>query len=54
MISTAYDNIAQQWCSARTTLLPKESEYLALLLENLRPESTVLDLGCGTGHPIAN
>ena len=54
MISTAYDNIAQQWCSARTTLLPKESEYLALLLDPLEPASTVLDLGCGTGHPIAS
>ena len=33
--------------------MPKEAEYLAWLLEPLQAPSTVLDLGCGTGQPIA-
>lgn len=53
MITTGYDRIAQDWNAARTRLLPKESEYLALVLESVPAGGTVLDLGCGTGQPIA-
>lgn len=53
MISTAYDRIASEWNAARTRLLPTESEYLELVLEPVPFGGTVLDLGCGSGHPIA-
>lgn len=53
MISTPYDHIAEYFAGRRTKLHPKEAEYLALLLEPLAEASTILDLGCGTGHPIA-
>jgi cyclopropane fatty-acyl-phospholipid synthase-like methyltransferase len=53
MISTPYDHIADRFSALRTTLFPKEREYLALLLDPLPERSTILDLGCGTGNPIA-
>ena len=53
MTSSPYDLIAERFRAVRTRLAPKEAEYLALLLEPLAPGGTILDLGCGTGHPIA-
>jgi SAM-dependent methyltransferase len=53
MISTPYDPIADRFHAARTRLQPKEVEYLSLLLDPLAEGSTILDLGCGTGQPIA-
>jgi SAM-dependent methyltransferase len=53
MIRTPYDLIAQEWTGLRTRLFPKEVEYLEVILEGMPPGGTVLDLGCGTGHPIA-
>lgn len=53
MITTPYDQIASEFGAARTHLHPNESKYLALLLKSLEVGSTILDLGCGTGHPIA-
>ena len=53
MISTPYDKIAQAFGAARVRLHPKEVEYLAALLAPLSSPGTILDLGCGTGHPIA-
>jgi cyclopropane fatty-acyl-phospholipid synthase-like methyltransferase len=53
MTSTPYDHIAGSFSELRTTLQPKEEEYLSLLVENTPPGSLILDLGCGTGQPIA-
>ena len=53
MISTPYDKIADQFGAERTRLQPKEVVYLSLLIDPLNAGSTILDLGCGTGHPIA-
>jgi cyclopropane fatty-acyl-phospholipid synthase-like methyltransferase len=50
---TPYDHIAGRFHTLRTTLEPKELEYLSLLLDPLPPGSTILDLGCGTGQPVA-
>jgi cyclopropane fatty-acyl-phospholipid synthase-like methyltransferase len=53
MIATPYDSIAGEFAAARASLRADEVEYLSLLLERVAPGSVVLDLGCGTGHPIA-
>ncbi len=49
----AYDAIASEWDAVRTTLSPAETRLLGILCESLDPGSHVLDLGCGTGRPIA-
>ena len=53
MTSTPYDHIAQEFAAARIRLQPKEVEYLVALLAPLASTGTILDLGRGTGHPIA-
>ena len=53
MISTPYDHIAEKFHADRKRFRPKEEEYLTLLLATTVPGSTVLDLGCGTGTPMA-
>lgn len=49
----SYDAIAHDWEDARTSPSDAEALWLADLLAALPPEARVLDLGCGTGRPMA-
>lgn len=49
----SYDAIATQWDAVRTRLPDAERRILDLLPDGLAPRARVLDLGCGTGRPIA-
>lgn len=49
----SYNAIAEQWEQHRVRLAPQEMQVLPLLVEGLAPSSTLLDLGCGTGQPVA-
>jgi SAM-dependent methyltransferase len=50
----SYNLIAEQWNSVRNRFVGRERDYLDLLLEATTVGDTVLDLGCGTGRPIAH
>lgn len=47
-----YEEIVQWFDGARTKTL-MESEYLNLIVKSVPGGGSVLDLGCGTGEPIA-
>lgn len=53
MNRASYDAIAADWDAARTRLSGAERRILDLLLADAAPGASVLDLGCGTGRPIA-
>lgn len=53
MNRASYDRIAPRWDEARTTFVLREREYLDTLLGGLAVPGDVLDLGCGTGRPMA-
>lgn len=48
----SYDEIVHWFDDARTKTL-MESEYLNLIVKSIPGGDSVLDLGCGTGEPIA-
>lgn len=48
-----YDLIAQGFSDMRDTFY-KEQKYLDMLLQHLAPGAHILDVGCGSGHPIAS
>lgn len=50
----SYDAIASWWDGQRQALSPAEARCLALLVEGIESPAPILDLGCGSGHPIAS
>ncbi len=48
----SYNQIATAWDEARGTFGP-ERKYFDTFLEGIPPPASFLDLGCGTGRPIA-
>jgi len=53
MNRTSYNTIAHLWDQARTSFYGRERDYLDTLLDGLPVPSSILDLGCGTGRPMA-
>lgn len=49
----SYNRIAASWDRARTAFHGREQDYLDMFLERLPATSSILDLGCGTGRPVA-
>jgi SAM-dependent methyltransferase len=49
----AYNRIASKWDGARIAFCGRERDYVDALLDGLPEPSEILDLGCGTGRPIA-
>jgi len=49
----SYNALAPSWDTARCAFSGREREYVDALLDGLPVPSRVLDLGCGTGRPIA-
>ena len=49
----SYNAIASEWDAARTSPSARERELIDSLLRDLKAPARVLDLGCGTGRPIA-
>jgi len=48
---TPYDSIAEDWHASRRAFTAKR--YVDVLAGRLEPGAGVLDLGCGTGEPVA-
>jgi SAM-dependent methyltransferase len=49
----SYNAVASQWAAVRTELSASERSILARTLDGVARGACVLDLGCGTGRPIA-
>jgi cyclopropane fatty-acyl-phospholipid synthase-like methyltransferase len=55
MLQNSYDQIAEQWRKnfRGQAYVDRTLRYVDRVLEGLPPQAKVLDLGCGTGSPIA-
>ncbi len=55
MLHNSYDRIAAQWHKnfRGQAYVDRTLRYVDRVLEGLPPQAEVLDLGCGTGEPIA-
>lgn len=49
----SYNQIALQWAAARSAFFGRERQYLDAVLAATPAGATILDLGCGTGRPMA-
>lgn len=49
----SYESIALRWNEHRIELSSAELRILSMLVDGLERESVILDLGCGTGRPVA-
>ncbi len=49
----SYDAIASRWDAARVRLSAPELRFLHALVRDLPPRARILDLGCGSGRPMA-
>jgi len=49
----SYNKIAHAWGSARRNFFGREREYIDAILSAVPNGSTILDVGCGTGCPMA-
>lgn len=49
----AYNRIAPAWAAARSGFFGREREYLDAVLAAAPVGTTLLDVGCGTGRPMA-
>lgn len=49
----SYNKIAREWRNARTGFFGRERAYLDLVLDATAEGATILDLGCGSGRPMA-
>lgn len=49
----SYNKIAEQWSSTRCSFYGREREYVDAVLSVCPLGSVILDLGCGTGRPMA-
>lgn len=52
-MKTDYDRIAEQWGEARKTLSERDRTLFERFTELLPENPRILDIGCGTGIPIA-
>jgi len=50
-IKTGYNQVALAYAQDRTSL--KSHHYLQQLQQLLKPQSQILDIGCGNGQPVA-
>lgn len=50
-MQTPYDSIAGEWHAHQRQF--REKKYVDSLLNGLKPGDKILDLGCGTGQPVA-
>ena len=49
----SYNAIAPRWDEARVSFIGRERMYVETFLQGLSVPSSILDLGCGSGRPIA-
>lgn len=49
----SYNKIVASWDEVRTAFYGREGDYLDTFLSGLPMPSSILDLGCGTGRPMA-